>query len=70
MSEINNCIRKLRFECGEMTQQELADKVACTRQTINALEKGRYTPSLMLAFRLARVFGRKVEDVFSFDVEK
>lgn len=61
---IANQIRRLRFEHGEMTQQDLANRVGCTRQTIIVLEKERYVPSLSLAFRIARVFGRAVEDVF------
>ncbi len=63
---IGNCIRRLRFEHGEMTQQELADRCGVTRQTILALEAGRYGPSLVLAFRIARVFGATVEDVFDW----
>lgn len=59
-----NHIRRLRFEAGEMTQQALADRVGCSRQTIIVLEQGRYVPSLALAFRIARVFGRSVEEVF------
>jgi putative transcriptional regulator len=62
--EIGNHIRRLRFEHGEMTQQELADKVRCTRQTVIALEKGKYLPTLALAFRIAGVFGVPVEEVF------
>jgi putative transcriptional regulator len=65
-SEIRNQIRRLRFEHGEMTQQDLADRVRCTRQTIIALERGKYVPSLALAFRIARTFNRKIEDVFEF----
>lgn len=61
---IANHIRRLRFAHGEMTQQDLANRVGCTRQTIIVLEKERYVPSLSLAFRIARVFGRAVEDVF------
>lgn len=64
--EIRNNIRKLRFAHNEMTQQELAERVACTRHTILALEQGKYVPSLALAFRIARVFGAKVEDVFEY----
>lgn len=64
---IRNTIRTLRFNHGEMTQQELADKVGVTRQTIVAIEKGNYSPSLELAFRIARVFGRTLEEVFTFD---
>ena len=65
-TEISNQIRRFRFEHGEMTQQELADRVDCTRQTIIALEKSRYIPSLALAFRIARVFELSLEDVFSY----
>ena len=61
---IANDIRRLRFERGEMTQQGLADACGVTRQTIIALEAGRYAPSLELAFRIARAFGVRVEDVF------
>ncbi len=67
MPEITNCIRRLRFDHGEMTQEELARLSGCTRQTIIALEAGRYTPSLALAFRIARSFGCRVEDVFTFE---
>ncbi len=62
--KINNRIRKLRFEQGEMTQQELADMCGCTRQTIIALEQEKYVPSLILAIRIARVFGKTVEEIF------
>jgi putative transcriptional regulator len=61
-----NQIRKLRFEHGEMTQKQLAELTGCTRQTINAIEAAKYAPSLELAFKIARVFKLKVEDVFSF----
>jgi putative transcriptional regulator len=64
--KISNQIRRFRFEHGEMTQQELADHVDCTRQTIIALEKSRYIPSLALAFRIARVFNLPLEEVFSY----
>jgi putative transcriptional regulator len=63
-AEFSNCIRRLRFENGEMTQQELAAAAGCTRQTIVALEQGRYVPSLSLAFAIARAFDRTVEEVF------
>lgn len=66
-SVLSNSIRKLRFNDNEMTQQELADKVGVTRQTIVAIEKGNYSPSLELAFRIARVFNLPLEEVFSFD---
>ena len=64
--ELKNCIRKLRFEHGEMTQQDLANRVGVTRQTIIAVEAGKYAPSLMLAFRIARVFDLRVEEVFEY----
>lgn len=60
----SNSIRKLRFECGEMTQQALADACGVTRQTINALEAGRYGPSLELAFRIAQAMNVQLTDVF------
>jgi putative transcriptional regulator len=64
---VHNRIRRLRFDHGEMTQQDLADQARCTRQTIGALEQGGYVPSLALAFRIARVFGLGLEDVFEFE---
>ena len=64
---IRNHIRRLRFEHGEMTQQQLAEAAGCTRQTIILLEQERYSPSLALAFRIARVFGNTVEEVFVWD---
>jgi len=60
-------IRRLRFEHGEMTQQELAERAECTRQTIGALEQGGYVPSLALAFRIAGAFGVGLQDVFEFE---
>jgi len=66
---ITNNIRRLRFENGEMTQQQLADAAGVTRQTILAIEGGKYSPSLTLAFKIARTFGVKVEDVFAFNTE-
>ncbi len=69
MPTITNQIRRLRFERGEMTQQELAELVGVTRQTIIAIEGGKYTPSLDLAFRLSRVFGVGVEDVFCYKTD-
>jgi putative transcriptional regulator len=66
---IRNNIRKLRFNQDEMTQQQLADQVNVTRQTIVAVEAGKYSPSLELAFRIARVFNLTVEEVFSFEEE-
>jgi len=64
--EVTNRIRRLRFDHGEMTQEELAGRAGCTRQTIIALEQGRYVPSIALAFRIARAFGVAVEDVFQY----
>ena len=64
---IRNNIRKLRFNRGEMTQQQLADEVGVSRQTIVAIEKEKYSPSLELAFRIARVFDRSLEEVFSYN---
>jgi len=64
---IKSRIRRLRFEHGEMTQQQLAERAQCTRQTIGALEQGGYVPSLVLAFRIARAFGAGLEDVFEFE---
>jgi putative transcriptional regulator len=64
---LQNRIRKLRFNNGEITQQELAERVGVTRQTIIALEAGKYAPSLLLAFRLAAAFGVPVEDVFQYE---
>ena len=63
---LKNNIRRLRFDNNEMTQQALADKAGVTRQTIIAIEQGKYAPSLPLAFRIARAFGVGVEDVFEY----
>ena len=63
---IRNHIRRLRFEHGEMTQQQLAERIGMTRQTINAIELGKYYPSLDAAFRIAAVFGEPLESVFEF----
>ena len=65
-SSISNNIRKLRFFHDEMTQQQLAEKVGVTRQTIIAMEKERYSPSLELAFKIAHVFGVPLEEVFCY----
>lgn len=65
---IRNQIRRLRFENGEMTQQELARRSGCTRQTINAIEAAKYGPSLELAFKIAHVFGVGIEEVFQSDL--
>ncbi len=64
---ITNTIRTLRFHHGEMTQQELADRIGVTRQTVIAIEQGRYSPSLEAAFRIARVFAAPLEEVFRFE---
>jgi len=66
-SHLTNNIRRFRFERGEMTQQELADKAGVTRQTIFAIESGKYAPSLPLAFRIAKAFGVGVEEVFEYE---
>ena len=63
---INNSIRKLRFFSDEMTQQELADRTGVTRQTIVAIENGKYFPSLELAFRIAYVFNTRLSEVFEY----
>ena len=68
-TEITNDVRRLRFEHGEMTQEELAARAECTRQTIIAIEARKYAPSLELAFRIARAFGKRVEDVFHYEQE-
>ncbi len=67
MPKINNRIRRLRFDHGEMTQEDLAARAGCTRQTIIALEQGKYVPSIELAFKIARVFGVTLEDVFQYE---
>ena len=64
MGRIKNRIRRLRFDHDEMTQEELANKAGCTRQTIIALEQNRYVPSIELAFRVAKAFGVPLEEVF------
>ena len=70
MGRINNRIRRLRFDYDEMTQEELANKVGCTRQTIIALEQNKYVPSIELAFRVARAFGVPLEEVFQYENDK
>ena len=65
--QISNNIRTLRFMAGEMTQQSLAQQVGVTRQTIMAIEKGKYFPSLEVAFKIARVFNKAVEEVFHYN---
>ena len=65
-TRVTNSIRALRFAANEMTQSELADRVGVTRQTIIAIEQGRYSPSLEMAFQIARVFGVQLDDVFQY----
>jgi len=67
MGRIKNRIRRLRFDHDEMTQEELAKRAGCTRQTIIALEQGRYVPSIELAFKIACVFGISLEEVFQHE---
>jgi putative transcriptional regulator len=66
-SQVRNNIRKLRFLHNEMTQEQLAEKVGVTRQTIIAIESAKYSPSLELAFRIALVFNVPLEEVFSYE---
>ena len=66
MGAIRNEIRRLRFQHGEMTQQQLAERIGVTRQTVNAIELGKYSPSLEAAFRIAAVFGEPLESVFHY----
>lgn len=66
---ITNNIRQFRFFANEMTQQQLAEKVEASRQTISAIEAGKYSPSLELAFRIADAFGVKIGEVFDYEVE-
>ncbi|MEU4771567.1 helix-turn-helix transcriptional regulator [Micromonospora sp. NPDC023644] len=65
-TQVTNRIRALRFAHGEMTQAELAERIGVTRQTLIAIEQGRYSPSLEMAFRIARVFGVPLDDVFQY----
>ena len=64
--QISNNIRRLRFDHDEMTQKQLAEKAGVSRQTIVAIEKAKYSPSLELAFHIAHIFGRPLQDVFSY----
>jgi len=64
---IRNSIRQLRFDHAEMTQQDLADRIGVTRQTVNAIELGKYSPSLEVAFRIAAVFGVGLDQVFQYE---
>ncbi len=65
---ITNDLRRFRFNHNEMTQQQLADEVGVSRQTIVAIEKGNYSPSLELAFRIAQVFETSIENIFSYSI--
>ena len=67
MYKVKNYIRRLRFDHDEMTQEELANRAGCTRQTIIALEQGKYVPSLELAFRIAKAFRVTLEEVFQYE---
>jgi putative transcriptional regulator len=67
MPKIITNIRRLRFDHNEMTQEDLANKAGCTRQTIIALEQGKYVPSIWLAFQIARAFNVSLEDVFQYE---
>ena len=63
---LSNNIRRLRFDGAEMTQQELADRIGVTRQTVNAIELGKYSPSLEIAFKIAEVFNVPLDEVFQY----
>lgn len=65
-----NTIRSLRFHAGEMTQAELGEKIGVTRQTVAAIEQGKYSPTLETAFRIADVFGVGLEEVFNWEMEE
>jgi putative transcriptional regulator len=68
-TRVTNSIRALRFAAGEMTQADLADRVGVTRQTIIAIEQGKYSPTLEMAFRIARVFGVPLDEAFQYPDE-
>ena len=68
-TKVTNSIRALRFAADEMTQAELADRIGVTRQTVIAVEQGRYSPSLQMAFLIARVFGVPLDEVFQYPEE-
>lgn len=68
-TKVTNDIRRLRFERNEMTQAELAERIGVTRQTVIAIEQGRYSPTLEMAFRIARTFDVALEDVFQYPEE-
>ena len=68
-TKVTNSIRKLRTDHGDITQAELANRVGVTRQTVNAIEQGKYSPSLEVAFQISRVFGLGLEEVFDYPTE-
>jgi putative transcriptional regulator len=68
-TRVTNRVRALRFERGEMTQAQLAERLGVTRQTVIAIEQGRYSPSLEMAFQIARVFGVPLDDAFGYPME-
>ncbi|WP_084106474.1 helix-turn-helix transcriptional regulator [Demequina sp. NBRC 110056] len=68
-TKVTNAIRALRFAHGEMTQADLAERIGVTRQTVIAIEQGRYSPSLEMAFQIARAFGVPLDDVFQYPEE-
>lgn len=70
MARVTNRIRRLRFDHNELTQEELASRVGCTRQTIIALEQGKYVPSIELAFKIAKAFGVPLEEAFQYEEAK
>jgi len=67
--KLKNCIKSLRFENGQISQEELATGVKVSRQTINAIENGRFNPSITLALQIAKYFNKKVDDIFSLEVK-
>jgi putative transcriptional regulator len=69
-TRVTNRIRVLRFAADEMTQADLAERIGVTRQTVIAIEQGRYSPSLEMAFQIAQVFGVGLDDVFSYEAEE
>ena len=69
-TRVTNSIRSLRFANGEMTQADLADRVGVTRQTVIAIEQGKYSPSLEMAFQIARVFNVRLDEVFQYPAEQ
>lgn len=69
-TRVTNEIRRLRFEAGEMTQADLANQIGVTRQTVIAIEKGKYSPSLEIAFQIARVFDKPLDQVFGYRADE